>query len=77
MPTWAGPVIQWAVEYLLKNLDQAWAKHILALGLRKVDAAVQSEDASLPSTNAFKGVADEVAAAFHSSVEGIASALGQ
>lgn len=75
MPTWVVSLLETAVHLVLANLSQDWAKQVLCNTLRSVDAAVQATDATL--TGPFKGVADEVAQAFHAAVVSICQALGK
>lgn len=75
MPTWLEPVLKWAVDQLLRNLNTDWAKQGLIFALTEVDAAVQAADARV--TGQFKGLADEAAKKFDEAVKEIVAVLSK
>ncbi len=63
MPGWVVSVLEWAIGLALQQIDAADAKKGVASLFEALDAAVQAADKKI--TGPFKGVADEVAVAFH------------
>lgn len=73
MPTWVVGILQWAVGLALQHISAADVKKELALLFEALDAAIQAADARV--TGPFKGVADEVALAFHDAAQAVVAAL--
>lgn len=73
MPTWVVGILQWAVGLALQHISAADVKKMLATVFVELDQAVQAVDARV--TGPFKGVADEVALAFHDACTAVVDAL--
>ncbi len=75
MPVWVVGVLEWAIGLALSHLSHTSVKKELAALFVALDAAVQAADKNV--SGPFKGVADEVAEAFHVAVVDVVAALSK
>lgn len=73
MPVWVVGVLQYVVGLLLQHISASDVKKEIAVLFEMLDGAIQAADARV--TGPFKGVADEVAVAFHDVCVAIVEAL--
>lgn len=73
LPGYVTTMLEWAVGLLLSHLDQDTAKKGVVMLLEAIDGIVQEQDARVDGP--LKGLADEVAVAFHGSVQSIVKTL--
>ncbi len=73
MPNWVIGVLEWGLSIFLQHISAADVKTVVADLFEGLDNTVQAADSRL--SGPFKGVADEVAVAFHEAVLVIVAAL--